>query len=162
MRLRRSSIASMPNGVGCLCPSKGPMRDGKTCNVDESVSFRMKRVKQRDTAPELVVRKLVFEKGYRYRIHRDDLPGSPDLVFPSRRKVVFVHGCFWHGHANCVRASLPKTHTKYWEDRISKNRERDERSISTLEQLGWSVYVVWECETKDVNSLEKRLLDFLQ
>lgn len=138
------------------------MRDGETCDVDESVSFRMKHVKQRGTAPELVVRKLLFAKGYRYRIHRGDLPGSPDVVFPSRRKVIFVHGCYWHGHENCVRASLPKTRTKYWKDRISKNRERDERSISALEQLGWSVYVVWECETKNVNSLEQRLLHFLQ
>ena len=131
-------------------------------HVDERVSLRMKRVKQRDTTPELVVRKLLFAKGYRYRIHRDDLPGSPDVVFPSRRKVVFVHGCFWHGHENCARASLPKSRTRYWADRIAKNRERDMRSISALEQLGWSVYVVWECETKNLSSLEQRLSCFLQ
>ncbi len=130
--------------------------------VDESVSFRMKRVKQRDTAPELIVRKLLFSKGYRYRIHRDDLPGSPDVVFPGRRKVIFVHGCFWHGHENCKRASLPKTRTEYWASRVAKNHERDVRSISILEELGWSTYVVWECETSNVDSLERRLSRFLE
>ena len=138
------------------------MREKVDMLVDDSVSFRMKRVKQRDTAPELVVRKLLFAKGYRYRVHRDDLPGSPDIVFPSRRKVVFVHGCFWHGHEKCTRASLPKTRTQYWSDRVAENRKRDVRSISALERLGWSVLVVWECETKNVRSLAERLSGFLQ
>lgn len=138
------------------------MRGRAVMPVDESVSFRMKRVKQRDTAPELTVRRLLFAKGYRYRIHRDDLPGSPDIVFPSRRKVVFVHGCFWHGHNMCERASLPKTRTQYWSGRVAENQKRDARSISALERLGWSVFVVWECETKNVESLSRRLSCFLQ
>lgn len=131
-------------------------------SVRDSISLRMRRVKQRDTAPELIVRKVLFAAGYRYRIHRRDLPGSPDVVFPGRRKVVFVNGCFWHGHEDCPRASLPKTRLEYWRDRISVNRERDVRSIAALEKLGWTVDTIWECETRDVISLERRLIRFLQ
>ena len=130
-------------------------------SVLDSVSLRMKRVKQRDTAPELIVRKILFAAGYRYRVHRRDLPGSPDIVFPGRRKVIFVNGCFWHGHQNCSRASLPKTRFQYWKDRILKNRERDARSIAALEKLGWAVDTVWECQTRDMASLEERLARFL-
>ena len=130
-------------------------------SVQDSVSLRMKRVKQRDTAPELIVRKILFAAGYRYRVHRRDLPGSPDIVFPGRRKVIFVNGCFWHGHENCSRASLPKTRFQYWNDRILKNRERDARSIASLEKLGWAVDTVWECQTRDMVSLEERLTRFL-
>ena len=131
-------------------------------SVRDGISLRMRRVKQRDTAPELIVRKVLFAAGYRYRIHRRDLPGSPDVVFPGRRKVVFVNGCFWHGHEDCPRASLPKTRLEYWRDRISVNRERDVRSIAALEKLGWTVDTIWECETRDVISLERRLIRFLQ
>lgn len=131
-------------------------------SVRDGISLRMRRVKQRDTAPELIVRKVLFAAGYRYRIHRRDLPGSPDVVFPGRRKVVFVNGCFWHGHEDCPRASLPKTRLEYWRDRISINRERDVRSIAALEKLGWTVDTIWECETRDVISLERRLIRFLQ
>lgn len=131
-------------------------------SVPDSVSFRMKRVRQRDTAPELIVRKVLFSAGYRYRIHRRDLPGSPDVVFPGRRKVVFVNGCFWHGHEDCSRASLPKTRLEYWKNRILKNQERDARSIAALEKLGWIVDTIWECQTKDVISLEGRLTRFLE
>ena len=130
-------------------------------SVLDSVSLRMKRVKQRDTAPELIVRKVLFSSGYRYRIHRRDLPGSPDIVFPGRRKAIFVNGCFWHGHENCSRASLPKTRLEYWKDRILKNRERDARSIAALEKLGWVVDTIWECQTRDMTSLEERLTRFL-
>ena len=130
-------------------------------SVLDSVSLRMKRVKQRDTAPELIVRKILFAAGYRYRVHRRDLPGSPDIVFPGRRKVIFVNGCFWHGHQNCSRASLPKTRFQYWKDRILKNRERDARSIAALEKLGWAVDTIWECQTRDMASLEERLARFL-
>ena len=129
--------------------------------VDVAVSFRMRQVRQRNTAPELTVRKLLFAKGYRYRIHRDDLPGSPDIVLPGRRKAIFVHGCFWHGHKNCIRASLPRTRFAYWQNKIVKNRERDLRSIATLRRAGWSILVVWECETKDPRALETRLSHFL-
>lgn len=130
-------------------------------SIQDSVSLRMKRVKQRNTAPELIVRQILFAAGYRYRIHRMDLPGSPDIVFPGRRMIIFVNGCFWHGHENCVRASLPKTRSQYWKDRILKNQERDARSIAALEKLGWIVDTIWECQTKDVISLEDRLVRFL-
>lgn len=131
-------------------------------SVRDSVSLRMRRVKQRDTAPELIVRKILFAAGYRYRVHRRDLPGSPDVVFPGRRKIIFVNGCFWHGHENCSRASLPRTRFQYWKERILKNQERDVRSITALEKLGWIVATVWECETRDLPFLEERLVRFLE
>ena len=130
--------------------------------VDEAVSLRMKRVKQRDTAPELFVRRLLFSKGYRYRLHNQKLPGRPDIVFPRRRKVIFVHGCFWHNHQGCRRSTLPKTRTAYWRDKIQKNRDRDAHVITTLQQLGWCVYIVWECEVKSPIDLERRLTSFLE
>ena len=130
-------------------------------DVDEHTSLRMKRVRRRDTAPELKVRKLLFGCGYRYRVHRDDLPGSPDVVFPSRRKAIFVHGCFWHGHPNCPRASLPRTRTEYWRDRITTNQERDRRSETALRRMGWSICVVWECEVGNAGALRERLTRFL-
>lgn len=129
--------------------------------VDELTSLRMKRVRRQNTTPELAVRKILSANGYRYRLHRNDLPGTPDVVFPGRRKVVFVHGCFWHGHANCARASLPQRRATYWQDRIRKNRERDLRTAAELRLLGWSVCVVWECETKNVDTLKQRLASFL-
>lgn len=131
-------------------------------SVQDSVSLRMRRVKQRDTAPELIVRKVLFAAGYRYRVHRRDLLGSPDVVFPGRRKIIFVNGCFWHGHENCSRASLPRTRFQYWKERILKNQERDVRSIAALEKLGWVVATVWECETRDLAFLEERLARFLE
>ncbi len=129
--------------------------------VDELTSHRMKRVRQRHTAPELAVRKLLFADGYRYRIHRRDLPGSPDVVFPGRRKVIFVHGCFWHGHEDCARASLPRNRADYWRHRIAANQERDRRSEAALRRMGWSVCVVWECEVRNSDPLRERLARFL-
>ena len=129
--------------------------------VDELTSHRMKRVRQRHTAPELAVRKLLFADGYRYRVHRRDLPGSPDVVFPGRRKVIFVHGCFWHGHEDCARASLPRNRADYWRHRIATNQERDRRSEAALRRMGWSVCVVWECEVRNADPLRERLARFL-
>lgn len=129
--------------------------------VTDDVSRRMKSVKRRDTAPEMIVRRALFHAGYRYRIHRSDLPGEPDIVFPSRRKIIFVHGCFWHGHAGCGRASLPRTRVDYWSDRVRQNQVRDARVTSSLESLGWTVYVVWECQTKRPIALMERLTEFL-
>ena len=135
---------------------------GYHSSVDEAVSSRMKRVKQRDTAPELAVRRLLFSKGYRYRIHGKGLPGRPDVVFPGRRKAIFVHGCFWHDHRGCRRATLPKTRTVYWRDKIQKNKDRDARAIMALQKLGWRVDVVWECEVGNPVELERRLTSFLE
>jgi DNA mismatch endonuclease (patch repair protein) len=117
----------------------------------------MRAVKSRDTAPEMFVRRLVHRLGYRYRLHRKDLPGKPDLVFPNRKLVIFVHGCFWHGH-DCPRGGrVPKTNRLYWRRKVERNRLRDASAISRLAELGWQSLVVWECETRAATTLEKRL-----
>lgn len=122
----------------------------------------MAAVKARDTSAELTVRRLLYRLGYRYRLHRKDLPGKPDIVFPSRKKVVFVHGCFWHGH-DCKRGTRqPKTNVDYWRTKIARNRERDHEHIVALEKSGWTALVIWECELKDQVALTKRLQRFLQ
>jgi DNA mismatch endonuclease (patch repair protein) len=110
----------------------------------------MQAVKSKDTAPEILIRRALHAKGFRFRLHRKDLPGRPDLTFPSRRKVIFVHGCFWHGH-NCARGSrVPKSNRDYWIAKIAGNKARDERNQIALETAGWSVLTIWECETRDV------------
>lgn len=121
----------------------------------------MRRVKGKDTRPEMQVRRLLHAAGYRYRLHRRDLPGTPDLAFPGRRKAVFVHGCFWHGH-DCRRgARQPKTNAGYWRAKIARNRERDARNRAALAGLGWGSLTVWECELKQ-DGLLTRLEDFLE
>jgi DNA mismatch endonuclease, patch repair protein len=121
----------------------------------------MQAVKSKDTVPELVIRRLLHEKGYRYRLHRKNLPGCPDLVFPSRKKVVFIHGCFWHGH-NCKRgARLPKSNSEYWINKVAKNRSRDVRTRRQLKRSGWKVCSIWECELKNLSTALKRLVSFL-
>ena len=122
----------------------------------------MRAVKSRDTGPEMLTRRTVHGMGYRYRLHRKDLPGKPDLVFPSRRKAIFVHGCFWHGH-DCPRGSRkPKANRAYWETKIRRNRERDLQSEAALKQDGWRVLTVWECQMKDEESFRRRLRKFLE
>ena len=120
----------------------------------------MRAVKGKNTSPELVVRRLAHSLGLRFRLHRRDLPGRPDLAFPWRRKVLFVHGCFWHGH-DCARgARVPKTNREYWLGKIARNRERDRRSAAALDESGWRSLVVWECELKDNDALRRRLVEF--
>lgn len=127
----------------------------------ERRSWIMSRVKGKDTAPELFVRSLVHRLGYRFRLHRRDLPGAPDLVFVSRGKVIFVHGCFWHGH-NCVRGDRqPKSNSDYWKRKIAKNKERDRSRRTQLRDLGWDVLVVWECQLRDEEKLAQELIAFL-
>lgn len=121
----------------------------------------MQSVKSRNTGPEMALRKLLFAKGYRYRLHRRDLPGSPDIVFPSRRALIFVHGCFWHGH-NCSKGKLPKSKREYWKAKIDANRERDARVRSELRSLRWKAHDVWQCELKTPEGLLKRLDKFLR
>ena len=121
----------------------------------------MASIGSRDTAPELAVRRLLHRLGYRFRLHRMDLPGTPDICFLSRRKVVFVHGCFWHRHDGCRRTTTPKTRTSFWKEKFDKNVQRDRGKLTDLNQLGWEVMVVWECETYDVKSLTPRLLKFI-
>jgi len=124
-------------------------------------SERMARIKSKNTQPELRVRKLAHAMGYRFRLHRHDLPGSPDLTFPSRGKVIFVHGCFWHAHANCKTANRPKSRRAYWDTKFKRNRDRDAADRRALSRLGWQSLVIWECETKKVPLLERRLAGFL-
>lgn len=121
----------------------------------------MQAVKSKNTTPELFVRKLLHAKGYRYRLHRSDLPGNPDLVFPGRKKALFVHGCFWHGHC-CARGSrIPKSNTAYWSAKVGGNRARDKRTFKQLKDLGWLPFVVWECELRDETETLQRLTHFL-
>ena len=127
----------------------------------EERSRVMRAVKSRDTAPEMAVRRLVHSMGYRYRVHRKDLPGTPDLVFPARRKVIFVHGCFWHGHT-CPRGDRqPKTNATYWANKIQRNRERYEVQQAELSREGWRVLTVWECQTRERAELAIKLRTFL-
>jgi DNA mismatch endonuclease (patch repair protein) len=110
----------------------------------------------------MIVRRAVTALGYRYRLYKAALPGKPDLVFSGRRKVIFVHGCFWHGH-DCTRgAREPKTNGDYWRAKVGRNRERDAQSLKALESAGWSVLVVWECETRNIEALTRRLDEFLE
>jgi len=124
--------------------------------TSEQRSRIMAAVGTKNTGPELIVRRLLTSWGYRYRLHRRDLPGRPDVVFPGRRKVLFVHGCFWHGH-NCSKGRLPKSRIEYWRTKINSNVDRDTRAIADLKQLGWSSAVIWQCETKDPDTLALRL-----
>ncbi|HYC79864.1 MAG TPA: very short patch repair endonuclease [Candidatus Binatia bacterium] len=112
---------------------------------NEARSALMRRVRRKDTAPELAVRKFLWKEGYRYRLHNKNLPGTPDVVFPSRKKVIFVHGCFWHGHF-CRKSSIPKTKSEFWYQKFSRNKSRDEENVSKLSVLGWSTLTIWECE----------------
>lgn len=121
----------------------------------------MAQVKSKDTKPELAVRRLLHGLGYRYRLHRKDLPGKPDLVFPARHKAVFIHGCFWHSHAGCERARLPSSNKDYWHAKLRRNRERDERNLILLQQEGWKPFVMWECELADLEAIARNLTDFL-
>jgi DNA mismatch endonuclease, patch repair protein len=112
-------------------------------------SENMRLVRSHDTGPEILVRKIAHRLGYRFRLHRRDLPGSPDLVFPKRNKIIFVHGCFWHRHQGCVRNTTPGTRIEFWKRKFAENEERDRRVSAQLRKLGWRVFVVWECETRN-------------
>jgi DNA mismatch endonuclease (patch repair protein) len=117
----------------------------------------MAAVKSVNTKPELLVRSFLHSAGFRYRLHRKDLPGKPDIVLPKYNTVIFVHGCFWHQHTNCRAAARPTTRTEYWDKKLDRNIQRDVSHIEQIEDLGWEVIVVWECETKDVALLENKL-----
>lgn len=120
-------------------------------------SARMRRIRKANTKPELAVRRAAHAAGLRFRLHRRDLPGSPDLVFPSRRIALFVHGCFWHQHEGCRLCRQPKSRLEYWLPKLKRNRERDERAAALLADSGWRVVTVWECETTDPEALSERL-----
>jgi len=121
----------------------------------------MSRVMSKNTRPEMLVRRMLHKAGYRYRLHRGDLPGKPDLVFVARKKVIFVHGCFWHMHEGCAQARVPKSRVEFWTAKLRSNRERDARNLVELSRLGWQTLVVWECELRRPELLVKiqRFLD---
>ena len=130
-------------------------------NVPDIVRARMARIGKANTLPELVVRRTAHKLGYRFRLHRKDLPGTPDLVFPALRKVILVHGCFWHQHRGCRSATIPQVRQAYWLPKLARNKVRDNNTIKTLEIGGWKTLVIWECETRDLLRLEAKLARFL-
>jgi DNA mismatch endonuclease (patch repair protein) len=121
----------------------------------------MSQVKGRDTKPELAVRRIVSGLGFRYRLHSPGLPGKPDLVFGRIRKIIFVHGCFWHGHARCRYGNLPKSRVSFWEEKVATNRMRDRKTLRQLNSLGWESLVVWQCELRRPENLMRKIRDFL-
>lgn len=120
----------------------------------------MRAVKSKDTKPELAVRCLLYSLGYRYRLHPKGLPGRPDIAFLGRRKAIFVHGCFWHGH-ECAKGRSPKSRLEYWQPKLEQNAIRDRTKVEQLESLGWQSLVIWQCEIEDSDDLRKRLRIFL-
>ena len=120
----------------------------------------MRAIRSKDMLPELTVRRLVHKLGYRFRLHRKDLPGKPDLVFGPRRKIIFVHGCFWHSHG-CKVAHVPKSNLSYWSPKLQRNKVRDEKNLKALVAGGWEALVIWECETRYEDALKKHIAAFL-
>jgi len=125
--------------------------------IDPKRSAQMSRIRSANTRPELLVRKALHAKGFRFRLHRRDLPGKPDIVLPRYRAVVFVHGCFWHQHPRCRLASWPKSRTEYWGPKLGRNVERDVLAARQLQELGWRPIVVWECDTRSPERLAVRI-----
>ena len=119
----------------------------------------MAAIKSKNTKPEIVVRKMLYALGYRFRLHRKDLPGSPDIVLPKYKKVIFVHGCFWHRHENCKYASTPKTRKEFWNKKFTTNIERDIQIQEKIKNIDWRSVVIWECETKNIENLKGRIID---
>ena len=128
----------------------------------ERRSWNMGRIRGKDTTPEKRVRSQLHRMGYRFRLHRKDLPGNPDIVFVSRRVALFVHGCFWHRHKGCKNCTTPTANRKFWMDKLEGNAARDKKTRRTLRRLGWRTYVIWECQTEDVVRLEKLVARFVE
>lgn len=122
----------------------------------------MRAVHTYDTGPEILVRRLLHRAGFRFRLHRKDLPGSPDIVFPTRHKVIFVHGCYWHGHEGCPKARLPRSRVNYWAAKIWANSRRDRARMRQLRKLGWKPFVVWQCQLRRPEPLLRRVTRFLE
>jgi DNA mismatch endonuclease (patch repair protein) len=121
----------------------------------------MRRIRSKDTKPEWIVRRLIHSMGYRYRLHAKDLPGKPDLVFRTRKAVIFVHGCFWHLHNACREGRVPSSNSNYWSEKLKRNVLRDRTHRATLRKMGWRVMEVWECEVEDTESLKSKVQRFL-
>jgi len=141
------------------------LKASKKPYIKMSRSENMRRIRSKGMKPEMLVRSLVYGLGYRYRLHRRDLPGKPDLVFGPRKKAIFVHGCFWHGHDDpaCVDGRRkPKSNLDYWLPKLARNKARDMEQEAELKRLGWAVLTIWECETRDGERLKNRLIDFFK
>ena len=160
LRPMADPVQVFPQGLEGEPMKRGAPYKGDTLTPDER-SERMGRVRGKNTKPELVVRQLLHSMGYRYRLHRSDLPGNPDIVFPSRRKAIFVHGCFWHRHDGCPNNRTPKSRLDFWVPKLESNRQRDLRNQELLASSGWEYLVVWECELRDKKQLANRLRTFL-
>ena len=128
----------------------------------EQRSERMSRVRSKNTKPELLVRHIVHGMGYRYRLHRRDLPGRPDLVFPSRGKIIFVHGCFWHRHGTCKYTRWPKSKMEFWKPKLEHNSRRDKANQKALRGMGWKIMIIWECQLGNVERLAAKIHSFLE
>lgn len=128
----------------------------------ERRSWNMSRIRGKDTTPELIVRSLLHKMGHRFRLHRQDMPGKPDIVLPKYRTVIFVHGCFWHRHRGCKYAYTPKSRVDFWLAKLDGNVSRDKYHQNLLQNMGWRVQVVWECETRDIDGLTHRLSNLFQ
>jgi len=120
----------------------------------------MGKVNGKNTKPELLVRSMLHKMGYRFRLYRRDLPGNPDIILPKFKKVIFVHGCFWHGHENCMRSKRPTTNREFWNDKLSKNISRDKKNTEKLHDKGWESLIIWTCETKNREHLKQKLEAF--
>jgi DNA mismatch endonuclease (patch repair protein) len=129
--------------------------------VSEQRSRNMSAIKSKNTKPEIAVRRLLHSMGYRFRLHRKDLPGSPDIVLPKYKTVIFVHGCFWHRHENCKYASTPKTRKEFWENKFNSNKKRDQKIQKEIIDLGWKFIIIWECEARNIQPLEEKLKGYL-
>jgi len=125
-------------------------------------AYCMSRIKSKDTNPELLVRRIIHRMGLRFRLHRNSLPGRPDIVLPKHRKIIFVHGCFWHKHRCRYGCVQPKTNPKYWEQKRSANVVRHRKAVKMLRDLGWDVFVIWECQTRKLEKLASRIFAFLE
>lgn len=123
----------------------------------EHRSWNMSRIKSSNTKPELIVRSILHRMGFRFRLHRKDIPGKPDIVLPKYKTVIFVHGCFWHRHEGCKYAYTPKSRVDFWEAKFSSNIKRDIKVKKQLDELNWNIFVIWECELSDINSLRKKI-----
>ena len=127
--------------------------------VSEQRSRNMSAIKSKNTKPEIKVRKVLHSMGYRFRLHSKDLPGSPDIVLPKYKTVIFVHGCFWHRHENCKYASTPKTRKEFWNKKFTENKKRDSEIQDKIKNLDWRSVVIWECETKNIENLRDKIID---
>lgn len=124
----------------------------------EKRSWNMSLIHSSDTKPEVIVRKLLHSLGYRFRLHKKDLPGKPDIVLKKHRTIIFIHGCFWHQHKGCKRSNIPKSNKSYWQLKLENNVKRDKQHKQSLKKLGWKTITIWECETKNIKKLIKKII----